>query len=82
MSPFQGWTDSRPQTLENIRRPALEQTAAILEPCPVSNQKDQRPEDGQDDIFSQLEKLTALFDKGILSKDEFEAKKQELLRRI
>ncbi|MEQ9085805.1 MAG: SHOCT domain-containing protein [Pontimonas sp.] len=48
----------------------------------ISSQNDTKSEESADDVFAQLEKLTALFDKGILSENEFEAKKQELLKRI
>lgn len=37
---------------------------------------------GSDDAFAQIEKLSALRDKGILSDEEFQAKKQELLAKI
>jgi len=37
---------------------------------------------GEDDPFKTLEKLQALHEKGILSKEEFEAKKAEVLKRI
>ena len=33
----------------------------------------------QDDIYSQIEKLSALKEKGIITNDEFEAKKKQLL---
>ncbi|MDI7923743.1 SHOCT domain-containing protein [Ferirhizobium litorale] len=35
-----------------------------------------------DDIFSKIERLAALHSKGILSDDEFAAKKTELLQRL
>lgn len=35
-----------------------------------------------DDIFSQIEKLSALKDKGIINEEEFQSKKAELLARI
>ena len=34
------------------------------------------------DPYNDLEKLAALFEKGVLTKDEYEAKKKELLDRI
>ncbi|RZL45176.1 MAG: SHOCT domain-containing protein [Variovorax sp.] len=40
------------------------------------------PSPGQQDIFATIEKLADLRAKGILSDDEFDAKKAELLRRI
>ncbi len=41
------------------------------------------PKDANDDqIFSRIERLADLFDKGILSQSEFEAKKAELLARL
>lgn len=42
----------------------------------------QEPEPGCDDIPGQIEKLAALRDKGILSEEEFAAKKKELLSRL
>ncbi|HCF82680.1 MAG TPA: hypothetical protein DER68_01545 [Ruminococcaceae bacterium] len=35
-----------------------------------------------DDVFAQIEKLSSLHEKGILSDEEFQAKKQELLAKI
>ncbi len=37
---------------------------------------------GEEDPFKTLEKLQALHEKGILTKEEFEAKKAEVLKRI
>ena len=40
------------------------------------------PTSSGEDVFAQIEKLSALRDKGILSDEEFQAKKQELLAKI
>ena len=38
--------------------------------------------DAQDDVFEQIRKLGALRDEGLLTEDEFQAKKVELLARL
>ena len=37
---------------------------------------------GRDDALSRLERLGSLRDKGVLTQEEFDAKKDELLRRV
>jgi len=44
--------------------------------------EDKQKESSEDDIFATIEKLKGLMDKGIISKDEFEKSKKELLQKI
>ena len=41
-----------------------------------------RPDSAQDDLFAKIERLSELHKKGILSSEEFAAKKAELLSRL
>ena len=60
--------------------------AAMPDPAPRSQTEratEAAPEAMTDDqIFSRIEKLAGLFDKGILTQSEYEAKKAELLARL
>ena len=51
-------------------------------PAPQPGTPPQTPAMSDDQIFSRIEKLAALHDKGILSDAEYEAKKAELLARL
>jgi len=53
------------------RKYADEEQAAAPAPAPV--------EPSEDDMMEQLEKLGELKDKGILTQDEFDAKKKQIL---
>jgi uncharacterized membrane protein YdbT with pleckstrin-like domain len=53
-----------------------------LEPQTRTAQSEQQPVLAQFDVHRTLEELARLRDRGILSRDEFEAKKRELLNRI
>lgn len=44
--------------------------------------KEASDDPGAGDVFQKLEKLAALRDKGVISKEEFEAKKSELLKAV
>ncbi|MEZ5740283.1 MAG: SHOCT domain-containing protein [Burkholderiaceae bacterium] len=67
---------------------ATPRTAAPQPPAPVAQEPSVTPASdakrltSNDDIFATIEKLAALFDKGVLSKAEYEAKKTELLGRL
>lgn len=88
---YLGWTIevSRASNVDKLVGVNAEDSESFVKNCKelsdslaTGNRGSAISRDTNEDVFAQLEKLTALFDKGILSKDEFEAKKQELLRRI
>lgn len=54
------------QAVANQQQPAVQQPT----PAPASN---------NDDMYVQLEKLGALKDKGLLTQEEFDAKKKQIL---
>jgi len=56
----------------NKRQAASQQQPAVQQPTPA-------PASNNDDMFLQLEKLGALKDKGLLTQEEFDAKKKQLL---
>lgn len=60
------------------------ETQPFAEALPSSNQTPAQPSSAHsaDDIFAMLERLAGLRDKGILSEEEFAAKKAELLARL
>jgi hypothetical protein len=62
------------------------QAPFVPAPAPAPFQADSNfgttQQDTQDDVFSKLERLGSLRDKGILSDDEFQKKKNELLSRL
>ena len=51
-------------------------------PAPKATAADQQTPPSGDDAFEKLEKLKDLLDKGIITQEEFDAKKRELLERI
>ena len=51
-------------------------------PAPKAPAADQQKTSSDDDAFKKLEKLKKLLDKGIITQEEFDAKKRELLERI
>ena len=52
------------------------------EPRMASANEPYRPNSAQDDLFAKIERLAELHKKGILSSEEFAAKKAELLSRL
>ena len=58
------------------------QTAPYPAQPPANVTASARFTDGQDDVFAKLERLGALRDKGVISDQEFQAKKAELLARV
>lgn len=62
--------------------PLAQQSAAPASPPPASAPAALSAAAPGDDIFAKLERLAALRDKGILSEEEFSAKKAELLSRL
>ncbi|MGB7303639.1 MAG: SHOCT domain-containing protein [Burkholderiaceae bacterium] len=63
---------------QQATRPA----ASIEKEAPVNTPADVQGVTQSNDIFATIEKLATLFDKGILSKTEYETKKAELLSRL
>lgn len=58
-------------------------TAAAPEPAPTASVTPASGEAmGDDQIFTRIERLAGLFEKGILTEAEFAAKKAELLARL
>jgi len=62
--------------------PLAQQAAARVSPPPASAPAAPSAAAAGDDIFAKLERLAGLRDKGILSEEEFSAKKAELLSRL
>jgi hypothetical protein len=67
-----------------VAQPALAQTIPLIDPPLAPPQAPSQPQVGRSDtdVFATIEKLADLKAKGILSDDEFSAKKAELLSRI
>ena len=61
---------------ERLGRPVVSQVIERTEPVPVASAS------GNPDIPDQIRKLAELRDAGILTEEEFEAKKQSLLERM
>jgi hypothetical protein len=61
------------------KRAMKEAPAAVV---PMTNAKEQPVGEAEDDVFEKLKKLKSLFDQGIITKEEFQVKKKELLDRI
>lgn len=58
-----------------------ERRAAVPEPqAPVS--APQAPAEGEDELVAKLQKLKSLYERGLISQDEYEAKKADLLSRF
>lgn len=76
-----GWVPAASVALEPAALPPLSQQRGAPTPAPEAPARP--PAAGSsDDIFAKLERLAELRDKGILSEDEFAAKKAELLSRL
>lgn len=60
-----------PASKQAVEAPAPKAPAAVQQPAPSG-----------DDAFEKLEKLKQLLDKGIITQEEFDIKKRELLERI
>ena len=58
------------QAMASQQQPAVQQSAPAPAPAPTTN---------NDDMYVQLEKLGALKDKGLLTQEEFDAKKKQIL---
>lgn len=61
-------------------QPLVEQEGAAIAPMPTTQKRSNIEED--DDVFVMLKKLKELLDQGIITEEEFQAKKKELLDRI
>lgn len=70
--------------ITNVRRPEQVQLAIFKESEENSNRmmRGGRPIEAPPDVTQQLEALARLKDQGVLSDQEFESKKQDLLRRL
>jgi hypothetical protein len=74
----------RPVVAPVVAQPALAQTIPLIDPPLSTSPAPSQPQVGRSDtdVFATIEKLADLKAKGILSDDEFSAKKAELLSRI
>ena len=76
---------SAPQKAETAPQPARDSAAdsnVAPEAPPPAGQAGQHAAPGSDDIFAKIERLAELRDKGILTDQEFDAKKADLLNRL
>lgn len=71
-----GYTPATRHDLERCREMGAELPDETAENSGMLIKKNERQED---DVFSQIEKFVSLRDKGIISEEEFEKKKKELL---
>ncbi len=63
--------------------PKADNTSFTDSPAPMSNEaQSQIPQSTEDDVVGLIEKLSRLHEDGVLSKDEFQTKKNELLQRL
>ncbi|MGF1620095.1 MAG: SHOCT domain-containing protein [Rhodomicrobiaceae bacterium] len=74
-------TYSAPPEAETAPQPAWD-SAADSNAAPPASQTAQNSAAGSDDIFAKIERLAELRDKGILTDQEFDAKKTDLLNRL
>ncbi|CDF80167.1 conserved hypothetical protein [Formosa agariphila KMM 3901] len=79
-----GHSQNTPQNVNNTNAPVQEQPQFVQEPIAVEpiQEISNTTNELEEDIFGKIEKLADLKGKGILTENEFETKKAELLSRL
>lgn len=77
------WDGASPMKIDNVQKQSLQPFVKTVnnarESAKNSNFQSSRIVENKDDYISQLEKLAILKDKGIVTAEEFEAKKKQIL---